>query len=910
MFAEKDLRIISRNPAKIQLRRWAMKVVGLGLSIITVALCVVIGSGVVSAVQGSEPPLDAWTSRPIRVISQVPQPPIYDDYRCEGELLAVAVEKQGIFPSACVFGATNTLRVAKYQNNGVSYAVAFPYDTQFYELRGVCPINRCVYNAVTDVFVEYVPVHWGYGATVHQWFTRGLTRHTDTVRRATYFQFEPQTEGWGMGFGGESRAVVGASTLSPNGQWALMEYQNLGFVRVHLQSGEARLVSTTGTVYGHGSDPHYELAITNNGRYGAVVGKNASIDVIIMTDECGESLRPGMETGFSEDSRRCNHADIELNQLFPGFDYALFPKFDSTGTRLSLAVQYVSSKTEKVVLSSVADTPETSTSLYVALGDSFVSGEGETSDHHYQAGTNTPNAHLKCHTSIRSYPYLVGTQWGLPAHNVACSGAQTIDIISGPGYTGQGVATSYNPEALHTFTPGVAAQADFVSFYTPQVASIGIGGNDAGLIAKLKDCLSPGTCAWVNNPEQRIRSAKEIEAVFYKVSAVIQSLKQNSPQSALFIVGYPKIFDTSPSANCSLVTNALLNADEREFANQAIHYLNQVLRAAAISNHVQFVDVETVYAGYELCGIHNGRAVNGIRFGDDIAPIDTLAQFRVIGAESFHPTPLGHRLVADAILASLPTAPKVSCGTPCSSELPWASDPPPPSTYWGWESFEQAVSQLYVPEMGVEYGVRGERVTIASPAALFAPNSAGVVELHSDPQQLATFTADADGSVVLSVVLPDSIEEGYHSLRLKGESPTGRAIDVYTVLAITETPLSTQSTQPTPPTDQNRVSPTSQATNSTPRPKASMVPHKHTSRSEPAVLGVFDSFSPFTMSQQPVSTVSSNVTQAIQKPSESNKNPTPSPTLMPLLLVIATSAIVLIGASVWWYRRRQRVHGA
>lgn len=84
---------------------------------------------------------------------------------------------------------------------------------------------------------------------------------------------------------------------------------------------------------------------------------------------------------------------------------------------------------------------------YLAMGDSYSSGEGDTAamGSHYRRGTNVPGGVLHpremCHVSDRSYPFLL-QKWLMPGgtmQSVACSGAVAAQDYTGSewGYKGQ-----------------------------------------------------------------------------------------------------------------------------------------------------------------------------------------------------------------------------------------------------------------------------------------------------------------------------------------------------------------------------------------------------------------------------------------------------------------------------------------
>src|SRR6266404_7242459 len=136
---------------------------------------------------------------------------------------------------------------------------------------------------------------------------------------------------------------------------------------------------------------------------------------------------------------------------------------------------------------------------YLALGDSYISGEGAFQ---YLQGTDTANN--QCHLSLISYPLLIGQALNYDAyHSVACSGATTDDIVNASNtYSGQLVhkapRQSYSnneiDSVLSNFQPGYIDQLDFVKQYQPKVVTVSIGGNDIGFSDRLRSCLVSGTC--------------------------------------------------------------------------------------------------------------------------------------------------------------------------------------------------------------------------------------------------------------------------------------------------------------------------------------------------------------------------------------------------------------------------------
>lgn len=115
---------------------------------------------------------------------------------------------------------------------------------------------------------------------------------------------------------------------------------------------------------------------------------------------------------------------------------------------------------------------------YLALGDSYTSGEGDLEKDangitHYLPLTDIGSD--TCHISSRSYPFLLRDAWGVEPknmHSVACSGSWLIkDYMADPQtYLGQGDRLSTHEDdldtvrqtALEKYIPGRVPQIEFV----------------------------------------------------------------------------------------------------------------------------------------------------------------------------------------------------------------------------------------------------------------------------------------------------------------------------------------------------------------------------------------------------------------------------------------------------------------
>ncbi len=176
---------------------------------------------------------------------------------------------------------------------------------------------------------------------------------------------------------------------------------------------------------------------------------------------------------------------------------------------------------------------------YVAMGDSFSSGEGVFE---YYAADGA------CHRSSNSYPYYLVDNAGLVSAPDfrACSGAVTSDF--------------YFPNPNR---PGEFAQLESVNSYT-QTVTLTIGGNDTGFSAIAKECANytghsgygcntstifdqasdriaaldgvdttPGDSQMINTPEGR---------PIFPIKTILSSIASASPNAKIYIAGYPQLF--------------------------------------------------------------------------------------------------------------------------------------------------------------------------------------------------------------------------------------------------------------------------------------------------------------------------------------------------------------------------------
>lgn len=241
------------------------------------------------------------------------------------------------------------------------------------------------------------------------------------------------------------------------------------------------------------------------------------------------------------------------------------------------ATAVATSETLRVTVKSKTVTVLVAPRSYLAMGDSYSSGEGNPP---FDAGTDTSKD--SCHRSYGAWPRFLSSleqNYVQPVQNIACSGATT-----------EAFSKSFKSE-LPQIQQLQAAQA-------PSVITITIGGNNAGFSTLLGDCYvsqcdRDGAIAytkrWIENKER-------LQAV---VSQILRQVRATSPNSQVYLVGYPNLVPTNQdnAVNCGW-----LSRSERSGLVELATAMDKSQAAAAASvPGVRYVSVLDALSGHEEC---------------------------------------------------------------------------------------------------------------------------------------------------------------------------------------------------------------------------------------------------------------------------------------------------------------------
>lgn len=579
---------------------------------------------------------------------------------------------------------------------------------------------------------------------------------------------------------------------SSNGRWMVVSAYANAWLRINLESGDYEILPFA-TPKGYGGYATAQ-AISNDGRFVAIYDPYNSFKVYDL-NKC----QPATALLASRNCEAYTMAYSDMLTLFKSQQtHFKNLKFSSSG---NLEVYAASSRSsawqyEKYQIS----VPGTETSTrYLALGDSFSSGEGA---YDYRSTTDfyvDDNNYNLCHQSRASYPYLlqqsISPSWfGV----VTCSGAIQRDInnaqISDADYL-QNQAQAHYQNANYSFMnsvktnvlPGYIPQSSFIMEYSPNVATISIGGNDIGFGDIVTACIVNKVFRQMQSCNtdrfDREQVANSIDAQIPKLAETFRTLKQSlEGEQKLYVIGYPKLVNYTNQL-CSL--NIPLDTNERQFADRLVEYLNEALRIAANQAGARFVNTSSAFVDadhdYRLCGDSDQKAVNGLMVSSD----SSRKPGELAAHESFHPNQFGHSLLAQQIRLltndfslDMPEPVAVSSTPSTQFRSLLVGDAVVTDVNKSVNYITDPISSLIISA--------GTQVlsTVKNAPGIIMQNTSATVELHSSPIIIGQVTVSTDNSISGNVTIPGTVEPGYHQLHILYTDSAGQEYDLYKYILV------------------------------------------------------------------------------------------------------------------------------
>lgn len=248
---------------------------------------------------------------------------------------------------------------------------------------------------------------------------------------------------------------------------------------------------------------------------------------------------------------------------------------------------------------------------YVALGDSFTSGEGVPE-------FIPPSDTNDCDRSWSAYPVVL-KQWINSARLRAfraCSGATTLSVYQGMN--------------------GEPGQLDSLSAATDLV-TITIGGNDVYFKEFAEQCVL-GTCDAASSEYQN--TMNEIDYYLYdKLIEQYGQIRSHAPNAVIYVAGYPQVVPSlQDEPNC----DPWFSQGERVATRSVVVNLNLRIQLAVQSSGLGFQYVDPTaqgspFVGHELCTPTS--YFNGLNIAEHVF--------------SFHPNELGQGAYAELFYGSI-----------------------------------------------------------------------------------------------------------------------------------------------------------------------------------------------------------------------------------------------------------------
>lgn len=297
---------------------------------------------------------------------------------------------------------------------------------------------------------------------------------------------------------------------------------------------------------------------------------------------------------------------------------------------------------------------------YVALGDSYSSGEGLGP---FQAGTDVSGGLTKntCHRSASGAYSDLSPAIVLPQVTDrafwACSGATTKDMLNVPGT--DGTPKQYGqPEQLTTIGS------------TTKYITVTVGGDDLGFSTIAYSCvtLEAGSKVFLSGAAcsaQLKASKKKLSSLQANLTTLYEALlSRAAPGAELVVAGYPKIFPSSFKGLGTLKGKAFCTFDHLTGvgtigmlvtnAQQVAAFeaqLNTAIQNAVSSANEEFPGQIKYSNLYPTSVPRNckGTTPNATVTGFELALGDGTGPGGLISTASFHPTKAGQEVYAKAI---------------------------------------------------------------------------------------------------------------------------------------------------------------------------------------------------------------------------------------------------------------------
>lgn len=587
--------------------------------------------------------------------------------------------------------------------------------------------------------------------------------------------------------------ALGTLSYSSNGSWMLVDTPGGSFIRVNMATFDVLPFAASLNRPGDYTDRSAETAISDDGHYAAIASNDFSYFRVYDLTTCAGNTNANYSQPLT-----CQFRDYwpVVAASLSGFKTIYRLRFINDDNISMTAVYNFHSESngntyDAAKFTVTAPGKQAHSLDYLALGDSYISGQGEFQ---YKDGTDTDTN--ECHLSPLAYPFTLGQDLYNQYNSIACSGAKTKDITGGNiqnynvtpgGAQALGRADAQYDDAIYTnFDPGYRTQVSFVKRYQPRAITLSIGGNDIGFSDIVTKCVTMNikhqTC--YNSYDQRMKLIKTVDSVYTKLQQTYQQIMAADPGVHLYIIGYPQVV-----AHGSCGINVQLNDTDIDVAQDLVAYLDWTIQQAANSVGAQYVDTQSALNGHRLCESRaSDIAMNGVTAGSDSG----VFGLKVIGSESFHPNVLGHQLLAQAILSQTNNLRQAMPTADTNTIIPSPNDALAQMLLNGYPpsgNISPAIISVggHLTNGSAYLGV-GNRVIVDSSVGL-RPNTVYQTSFDDSAYSGAgNVVTDESGNLNVSFVLPTGVSTGYHTFSVLGTNMAGQTVELDTNFYVAASP--------------------------------------------------------------------------------------------------------------------------
>lgn len=716
--------------------------------------------------------------------------------------------------------SSGSFKFATFNYTGSIYkgAVSFGADRNMYMISdGMCGgyYNDCQYIPDKDIMISryyYLDSNFKTGFALFKNFSKKLVQTKNPLGQVTGYTFPLSTAQ--PDFILKKDTEVKSYQVSDDGDWIVAEIRDRGIIRINTDDFTVKKFTNQYHQYNVGINPGMEFSITKDGSWVAVSGSNVDPNIYRVDESCGIGI--DSDDDMSERNYTVCPSKYMTNMIGDranGLKFISAPKFSEDGGELQLFLGYYD-YTKNEIINLLAPGYVAPRLDYLALGDSYSSGEGDTekdtatnqkyyrgwTDNEENISQNQPRE--KCHISTRSYPYILAQGMGLRGTNkwntVACSGAHSWDInaLNSNVYKGQGKGgqeggkprlegysnwSELKTRAINEFIPGRQKQIEFVKKYKPKAITLTMGGNDIGFGDKITACAgitSPGTCD-IAAESGKSGLANEIRDQYDNLKDLYTKLYDASGrQSKIYVLGYPQFINGAQNASCSGGSIFQLNSEERNMIENSITYFNNVVEQAANASGVKYINTESSLGGHRLCD-SGKKYVTGIT---NIIGLNGNEQ-----QESFHPNANGNFEIAMTVWDKVNNESLINHDICINSDRNACPDTNATKDTINVPTYFQSTTSNNVKYSKLTNGTitKGQPVTLSSDNFILQPGSIATKTLHSEPLDLGESVVNDDGSLSDgTMIIPNTVIAGYHTLVISGKTYSGESIQLEQTILI------------------------------------------------------------------------------------------------------------------------------